>query len=428
MRHAFVLREEPDVPFVAQAAPQPSPARPGRGAPADPSLEKSLLQADRLALSLRRALECIAVPLARSAAAFARARAWSAFGFARLDDHARERFDRSGRWVRDLASLGEALAALPALAAVLTGEDGGAPLGRVAAHIIGRVASPASLDAWVAFARAAPVRALRDAVKGTRDAAAGPMPPSALQPAPDDDPADRSLVRLAAPAPLLAAFDETLELYRSVEGSEASVTSFVEALIAESYAGDHPPGVDEAIASAGADAVAGRFDDTDRVFLRRGADLAAVEGALARSTDNWRHLHRSSPASGVLALAVSSLARLDTLAASAGQGGPIELDAQVRALIAIENDIENRLGRLLAEMAERGAWARLRFAGVGHYAEERLGLARTTAEDRVRAARALRRFPLLRAAYASGRIGREVTLLVLRIVGDGPVSRKTEAA
>jgi len=54
--------------------------------------------------------------------------------------------------------------------------------------------------------------------------------------------------------------------------------------------------------------------------------------------------------------------------------------------------------------------------------------ARTTAEDRVRAARALRRFPLLRAAYASGRIGREVTLLVLRIVGDGPVSRKTEAA
>lgn len=454
MRHAFVLREEPGSPYAAPLVPQPSPVHllpplprpsPRALALADPPLERSILQADRLALSLRRALERIAVPLARAAAAFARARAWSAFGFARLNDHARERFDRSGRWVRDLAALGEALAALPALAAALTGEDGGPPLGRVAAHIIGRVASPASLDAWIALTRAVPVRVLRDAVKQAKDAAscwppgsaptdsradddAGPTPLSALQPVPDDDPADRSLVRLAAPAPLLAAFDETLELYRSVEGSEASVTSFVEALIAEPFAGDHPPGDDDAIAPGGVGAAAARCDDTDRVSLRRGADIALVEATLARSTGNWRHLARPSPASEALALAGASLARLEALAATAGQGGPVNLDAQIRALIALETDLEGRLGRLLAEMAERGAWARLRFAGVGHYAEERLGLARTTAEDRARAARALRRFPLLRAAYAGGRIGLEVTLLVLRIVGDGPISRRTEAA
>ncbi|MEK7283091.1 MAG: HNH endonuclease signature motif containing protein [Acidobacteriota bacterium] len=437
MRHAFVLREEPDSPYAAPLVPQPSPVpllpprprpSPRPVAPADPPLERSILRADRLALSLRRALERIAVPLARAAAAFARGRAWSAFGFARLNDHARERFDRSGRWVRDLAALGEALAALPALAAALTGEDGGPPLGRVAAHIIGRVASPASLDAWIALARAVPVRVLRDAVKQAKDAAAAPMPPSALQPALGDDPADRSLVRLAAPAPLLAAFDETLELYRSVEGSEASATSFVEALIAESFAGDRPPGDDDAKAPGGVGAAAARCDDTDCVSLRRGANVALVEATLARSTGNRRHLARPSPVSGALALAGASLARLEALAATAGQGGPVDLDAQVRALLALETDLEGRLGRLLAEMAERGAWARLRFAGVGHYAEERLGLARTTAEDRARAARALRRFPLLRAAYAGGRIGLEVTLLVLRIVGDGPISRRTEAA
>src|SRR3989441_757318 len=79
-------------------------------------------------------------------------------------------------------------------------------------------------------------------------------------------------------------------------------------------------------------------------------------------------------------------------------------------------------------MAERGAWPRLRFAGVGHYAEERLGVSRTSAEDRVRAARSLRPFPLLRAAYDEGRIGLEATLLITRILGRGPVEAAVERA
>lgn len=51
----------------------------------------------------------------------------------------------------------------------------------------------------------------------------------------------RRLVRLLVPVPVAAAFDEALDLYRAVAGHEATVTSFVEALVADAMAGQHPP-------------------------------------------------------------------------------------------------------------------------------------------------------------------------------------------
>ncbi len=225
----------------------------------------------------------------------------------------------------------------------------------------------------------------------------------------DDDLANRALVRILAPAPVIAAFDEAVDLYRAVEGTEATITSFVEALVADALAGGHPL-------------------DIDQVPLKRGPDRALAESALARSTGNWRHLPASSTASWALALAGTSLARLEEVAREAGTGGPADLDRQIRTLISLEEEMECRLGRLLAEMGERGAWSRLRFDGVGHYAEERLGISRTSGEDRVRAARALCRFPLLREAYESGRIGLDAALLIVRILGAGPADPAVEGA
>src|SRR5204863_3986334 len=98
------------------------------------------------------------------------------------------------------------------------------------------------------------IRELQEAVRQARDAGSA-WPPGTQAPttdpapagmpgaelggadAPDDDPADRSLVRIPVPAPLVAAFDEAVDLYRAVEGAQASVTSFIEALVAESLAG-----------------------------------------------------------------------------------------------------------------------------------------------------------------------------------------------
>ena len=407
-------------------------------------VERSLRQADALAISLRAALDRIAIPLARAAAAFVQRGAWSDFGFARLEDHARERFGRSGRWVKDCASLGGALDTLPRLSDALTGDDGGRPIGRVAALLIARVASADSLDAWLALARRVPIRSLRESVRAARGAgsdrppdgmaadhpepasgpsdpasvglepASGPSEPASLaaaSPLDDecDDLSDRALVSMPAPAPLLAAFDEALDLYRCVEGRDASVTSFVEALVGEACAAGHPP-------------------DADIRPMKPAPDPAAVETALARSTDNWSHLPATSPASWSLALAGVSLSRLRNIERVAGTGGAADLDGQIRALISLEEDLHGRLARVLADMAERGAWTRLRFAGVGHYAEERLGVSRTSAEDRVRAVRSLRQFPHLRAACEAGRIGFEATLLILRILGRGPVPSDLELA
>src|SRR4029077_4546629 len=130
------------------ATPPPQPREAPRAAA--PPVERAVLLADGMALALGAAMDRIALPLARAAAAFVRLHAWSDFGFARIEDHARERFGRSGRWLRDLAALGEALERLPALGPALTGDDGGRPIGRVAANVIARIADAGSLAEWVA--------------------------------------------------------------------------------------------------------------------------------------------------------------------------------------------------------------------------------------------------------------------------------------
>ena len=155
LRH-FVCREDAPAYHVPSADTASVPAS------HDYPVERSLRQADALALSLRTGLDRIAIPLARAAAAFVQRQAWTDFGFARLEDHARERFGRSGRWVKDSATLGAALQSLPLLADSMTGDDGGRPIGRVAALLVVRIASSESLPAWVALARRVPIRSLRN--------------------------------------------------------------------------------------------------------------------------------------------------------------------------------------------------------------------------------------------------------------------------
>jgi hypothetical protein len=354
-----------------------------------------------------------------------RERAWRTFGFARAADFALEHFGRSGRWLRDLAALHHALSAIDGLASALTGDDGGGPFGRRRALLIARVATPATLSGWLALARRLTVRELQAAVSQARRAGgaapaddAGTVPADHGAPAPRDDAGaaahkpealadrdagelgeveDRSLVRLAAPLAVVAAFDEAVDLYRAVEGGEATVTSFVEALVGEASAGGDPPEVERRRAGGG-------------------PTPAVIEAALARSTDRWRHLPRSTDASWGLALGRSTLARLAVIAREAGDGTPAQRVARMKELLGIENEVEIHLGRLLASMGKVDAWNRLRFGGMGHYAEERLGLSRTAAQSRARAARLLGRFPLVREAYESDALGLEATLIVGRIL------------
>src|SRR5882724_1618447 len=419
-------------PRVEAAAPASPP----------PRVETSARRADALARSLSAARARITLPLAQLAASLCRERAWCAFGFARASDFALEYLDRSGRWLRDLASLHSALTALPGLGAALTGDDGGPPLGHVRALLIGRVAGPGNLAGWIALARRLTVRALREAVTRSRRASADADGPAVAGEGDDEFPArlatiddeaddDRVLLRIASPSALGAAFDEAVDLHRAMEGSETTIVSFVESLVAETSSA-HPLAAEQA--DPGASSPESRFfpgapsSDVDRAGIRPGPRPSIVEEALVRSTNAWSHLPDKNDASWGLALGRSTLRRLAALARDGDRGSPAERVARMHALLSIETEIEVRLGRLLATMGEERAWTRLRFAGVGHYAEERLGLSRTAAQSRARAAHLLGRFPRVREAYEAGTLGLEAALVVGRILsaptaGGAPAER-----
>ena len=393
---------------------QPDAAVAGAAAPADPDVfhpapaanpdvfHDSAEAADLACLAVRSAIDRLSVVLAGTAAAFVRLRAWTVFGFARLEDHARERYGRSGRWVRDLATLGEGIAASPELAAALSGSDGGRPLGRVAATMVARALPLGAAAAdWIAAARRLSVRELRDAIRQARaaDADADHCAAHDADDDADDDPdADRCLLRLPVPEPMLAAFEEALDLHRAVQGRGTSVTEFIEALVGEAQAGGLDVG-EGLIAS-----------------LRPGLPEARVEAALRFASGAWSSLPAPAASVDPLPVPVDPLSRFVALDARAGEGDAVELDARLRALVHLENQLETQLGLLLSGMTERHAWARLQFAGVGHYAEERLGLSRSRASDRARLARALRALPLVSAACADGRITLESASLILRIL------------
>src|SRR5688572_21585293 len=456
--------------------------------------DEAARQADGVAVSLAAALARLTPALAKVAAALTGTNTVEVFGFARLNDYARERLGRSGRWVKDLARLHACFARLPALRGAVNGEDGGPPLHASAALAVGGVAADSDVDAWIALARRVTLTELRlvirsgggphagetgdvpgdsgpaascenagpretgageneaaasgDAASGSEgsgsdasgnsgdvsvktgdDASADPgedasvnpgenastvqkLAPGAATGAGAADEADDELseLRLRVPPAVRAAFRETLDLYRAVEGSEASVCGFVEALVAEASTEPSPGGGD-------------RYGEAHVGLLRHAAERDVVERALARAADDWKHLPDARTASGpawAVRLAGSSLARLRRIELRAGDGGPAALDAQMRELMALENELELRVGEVLRDMAEMGAWRRLGFAGTGHYAERRLGISRTAAEDRVWVARVIRSHALVRMAYERGELGWEATRHILRLFKGRP--------
>ena len=73
-------------------------------------------------------------------------------------------------------------------------------------------------------------------------------------------------------------------------------------------------------------------------------------------------------------------------------------------------------------MARSRAWAALGFDSIRHYAEARLGMSRSTAEDLATLARALDRLPVVEEARAAGRLSCLAALRVVRILGRHPAT------
>ena len=379
----------------------------------------ALDEADRVAAALAGLLHRVAVPLARAAAAFVEIRGWTELGFARQSDYVREYLSRSSRWLRQMAVLGRALAAFPALREALTGDDGGPPLGHVAGAEIATVATEVSIDEWIERARAVPFRTLKEDVRRARaamPAAAGEQREAARAEqaaafTEDElgDPVERFPLRLLAPPHVRAAFDEALELHRAVSGGESTVTSFVEALIAEAHAGAMPP--DDSPVGIPARA-------------RHGENVAMLE---ARRRGLPPHV---TSIAGVVD-AHDLLRRAAGLFTRAGRGGFAELDEQLHALLGLEHETRVTLGKILVSLADRGAFRKalgrpFPFCGAGDYGENRLGLSRRTAESLVFLARRLEHFPKLRRRYERGVLPVEKTLLLVRFFGRKQIPAERE--
>ncbi len=395
---------QPDVDAATHVSPAKqarAAAQTGRGelAPFPRERTSYVLALDRLACALRAAADRVVLPTARAAAAFHATQGWHAFGDVWLEDHAREHFGRSGRWVREQVRLHHAVTSRPALAAALTGADGGAPIGAEKAKVIARVndMDAVAVTAWIARARATTLATLRAEVRAALDGAGDPAA---------DDLEPRRTVVIEMPTAIAVAFDEVCELARATAGRELSLAGAVDALLAET----HPVVAGDVPTAAAARSRTGAWIEDDPGRPR----VMSIERSRPRPADDVpAHVDDSE----VAFRARTTLAEFRLLDASAGRGGPRELHDQLKRLVAFEDALLRRLGEVVADLADRGAWATLPFGGIADYAERRLGMAGTVVEDRVRAVRALAMTPCLRAAYDGGRIGLEAALLARRALG-----------
>ncbi|MFN7966989.1 MAG: HNH endonuclease signature motif containing protein [Acidobacteriota bacterium] len=366
------------------------------------------VNADAVACRLAAQSIQVLLPLSKVCAAVVRDESWRRAGAASLHDFTRERLERTSKWLRSHAALYGAVKRLPALRDAVTGADGGAPIGLCKAMLIEQVATDQTIAVWVARARRVTVSRLREAVRtaahdpaaeGLRSIDEEARSRQGIESAAHGDDAEelpRVLWAMPAPPPVRAAFESALDLYRRVEGGDATVTSFIEALVAEEFASDKPPDVFQAWLHAADPPV-------DPVDPPSGMELPSI------------------------AVAVEMLATLEAVMLRAGSGTDTEMLWQLKCLAGAADMIERNLAALLIEMSDSGALRELGFASIGSYAEHRLGLTRTTIEDRVRVARALRGRRLLQQAYMDGAFGLEKALLVVQILGRGYVDAAREA-
>jgi hypothetical protein len=377
-------------------------------------------EADRAVVAERAAGLALVPRIALAAYVMSQSRIWDARGYLRPAEYCQQRLQRSLRWLRDHAALGEALERLPHLERSLLGLDG-PPIGPAVATAIGRVATAETLASWVERARRLSVREIIDEIRACRsqgrnttasaDTAMcdGSQESEAASRRTIEDPepeVERVVeVRVHVPRTVRAIFEDVLDLHRAASGSEAPTAAFVEALMAE--------------AVAGSASFERRLPDGSTVTSMAPAGAEADrEHAFAQDTRRWADLRAYSPFPSMPENSCTS--RLEEYEAME----PLDLERHFLELLEQENERERRIGRMLHEMSRHGDWHRLEFASAAHYAVERLGMGRRRAESRVGILHALRHLSVVRAAYEDGSLGIESAWCVARVLSD----RRPDAA
>lgn len=383
----------------------------------------SAWEGDWLAVRAVREMRGLVVAAARAAAVFSEGLGWKEHGFAAAHDFTREELGRSVEWLRGMARLGFGVKKWPQLGKALAGEDGKGPLNTVAAEWICRAATDETIGDWIGVARRETVRTVKDRVRAVRSGGAsspvdvtGPLSsPEDGEDLSEEDPSEHFKLNLRLNKASKEGFEVGFELHHAVTGGGAPVSSFVEALFAEYAARWGLPA-----------------EESHPTFLRRIEGVGVTSQQFPVRGSRWlttADLERAFPAQPKPSWpdnevetedfheARRQLSEARHVIEKAGTGSAYQAGQDLKTLIGLEKQLRRILGQLLALLSLRRAWRGLGFLDLGHYAEERLGMARTTAQDLAQMARYCLGHGPMAAVYEGGGIGTRTALLIARGLG-----------
>ena len=341
---------------------------------------------------VRRALAAIAARLVTT-------RAYEPLCYARLGDYARERAGLSARQLRDLAHVHAALVALPRLdRALVAGE---LPWSKV--RLVVRVASEADVEAWIARARALPIRLLEqevrlhaERVRAADASSVGAGGAGAFDPG-EDVPCTR--VALACTPAVREKWSLARELAERVAGQRLRAEDALEWVTAEACSA----------AAIGPWLTAGPCSPPARARGEHEGDLADT-AAVAREACARALPSAPCPLAGAL---TDGLAHADAF----------EIDRRLREAIRIEQRLDAAIAPLLRIVTSpEHEWTGL-YHSLAAFAAEQLGMSPARARALLRIERAGDVCPALREAFRNGSLSWAkalclVPLLLLDLPGE----------
>jgi len=355
-----------------------------------------------------------------------------ALGFARLADYATERLGLPARRVQTLLALVRRLAELPRLAAAF--EAGAVSLSQV--RLLLRVATAASEAVWIARAEATTVRRLeievRDAVseaggagdglaaggdEGTGDGG-GPGADSGTV---DDDAAAGEFISFDAPAAIGVRWEQALELARRSAGAGDPAWRSVEFMMADYLsgvpdlaallarvsdvrsAGDAPAGDASAQPSVSGPACPGEVLD--------GPGIELFEEVLAGLAADPANRDPAIPVDRPVVVLPDSVREEPADSAA-------DLDARLRALVRLRQNVSWNLGRLLRLFADRRLHREMGFMSFSRYCRERLGFGVRRAWILIGLERRLTLLPRTASAYRTGALSWVKAAAIARVANE----------
>jgi len=358
----------------------------------DRSLEGEACAIVRAAAPVRRALAVLARVLVLN-------KSWERLGFARLGDYATERLGLSARTVYELAEVDRALHDLPRLDMAFVGGE----LSWTKLRLITRVARPGDQDTWLARARTSTAAAL---AREVRRVDVGSVEALAADGADDEPPGN---FRLRCTRMLQGKWYRTRQLANRMAGRPVRPWECAEMIAAEVLSAvplDLPEDVEQdakqmepeqMVGGAGSAAAGGPW-----VGYRSPASELTAGVAQPGASERQRSSLVPRDGDPLAADSHRITARLGRLLANLPDVDAFGLDARLRQVVRLEQQLDAELGKHLAILAREKAHRTAGFSSFAEYVRDRLGLCPRKARALLRLERLGERHRHFARAYHEG--------------------------